>query len=86
MTPDDKDIRESKHSKHTSVTTSVQRKSTYEQVCNTVPEELRQQFEMLVDDYKFSAHVHHGKQFVSYVVLADLIKAGWRRQEQPSIE
>jgi hypothetical protein len=53
--------------------------TSYEDIRKSLPEDLRNIFEMIVEDYKYSAHLHYGKQFVSYVVLGDLIKAGWRR-------
>lgn len=52
---------------------------TQEKTRSNLPEELRGVFDQLVEDYRYSAHVHYGKRFVSYVVLADLVKAGWRR-------
>ncbi len=36
-----------------------------------------------VADYKFSATVHHGRPYVSYVVLADMVRAGWRLSAEP---
>jgi hypothetical protein len=35
-------------------------------------------FDALVEDYKFYASVHYGSRLVSYVILADLIRSGWR--------
>ena len=45
---------------------------------NSLPEELKPIFDDFVADYKYAATLRHGRPYVSYVVLADLIKAGWR--------
>lgn len=55
------------------------RTEKHEEARNTLPEELKPIFEELVEDYKFAVHIRYGKKFVSYIVLADLVKAGWRR-------
>ncbi len=40
---------------------------------------LREHFDALVQDYRYYAFVHHTRPFVSYKILADLVKVGWRR-------
>jgi hypothetical protein len=40
--------------------------------------DLRQAFDALVLDYRHYASVHHKQPFVSYKVLAELVKIGWR--------
>lgn len=45
---------------------------------NALPEELLPAFDALVADYKFYASVHYGSRLVSYLILADLVRAGWR--------
>lgn len=50
---------------------------------NGIPESLREEFDGLVDDYRFSAAMRYHQPFVSYVVLADMIRAGWRRVADP---
>lgn len=55
------------------------RSEKHEEARNTLPEELKPLFDDLVEDYRFAVHLRYGKRFVSYIVLADLIKAGWRR-------
>lgn len=45
---------------------------------NALPEELLASFDALVEDYKFYASVHYGTRLVSYLILADLVRAGWR--------
>jgi hypothetical protein len=43
-------------------------------------------FDELVEDYRFFALKHHRGRFVSYQVLAELIRSGWRcaRERQTS--
>ena len=48
-----------------------------------LPEELRDEFDRFVEDYKFAATQLHGQGFVSYGVLALLIRSGWRRSDPP---
>ena len=38
-------------------------------------------FDELVRYYRYFAEVHHKQPFVSYKVLADLIREGWRMKE-----
>lgn len=48
-----------------------------------LPDELRPIFDALVAEYKFLASIHHKSPFVSYLVLADLVRNGWRPQPKP---
>ena len=41
--------------------------------------DLRDEFDWLVLDYRYHALVHYAHPFVSYKVLADLVRGGWRR-------
>ena len=50
---------------------------------NSLPEELRSVFDQFVEDYKFAGTIHHGSPFVSYVILAEMVKAGWRLTAMP---
>ena len=59
--------------------TSEKRRESREQL----PEELRGVFDDLVVDYQAFAMEHHARPFVSYAVLADLVREGWRRTEPP---
>jgi len=58
------------------------KKDSHESVRDSLPAELQAEFEQLVEDYRFAAHTRYGKRFVSYVVLGDLIRAGWRRSAE----
>jgi hypothetical protein len=40
---------------------------------------LREHYDALVLDYRYYAFVHHRQPFVSYKILADLVRTGWRR-------
>jgi hypothetical protein len=44
-----------------------------------LPNELKPVFDEFVADYKYAATLRHGKPYVSYIVLADMVRAGWRR-------
>jgi len=44
----------------------------------SLPEELRPVYDDMVADYEFMALKHHGRKFVSYKIIADLVKEGWR--------
>ncbi len=54
------------------------RSASHDDARDSLPPHLREVFEPLVAEYKFLAGVHHGRSYVSYVVLADLIRSGWR--------
>ncbi len=48
-----------------------------------LPEDLRPIFDQFVEDYKFAGIIHHGSPFVSYVILAEMVRAGWRYTGTP---
>ena len=48
------------------------------QARESLPEGSRSVFDELVFDYKFLALKCHGAPFVSYLILAELVRAGWR--------
>jgi hypothetical protein len=69
--------------------TDKPRTAKHESVRNSLPPELVPVFDELVADYQFHTTVRHGNGFVSYGVIAELVKAGWRfagpeKQEKPS--
>ena len=45
-----------------------------------LPRDLQDDFEDLVRFYRYYAQLHHQQPFVSYKVLADLIREGWKRR------
>jgi hypothetical protein len=59
------------------------RSEKHEYARNTLSPQLRPIFDEFVADYKFAASVHHGSPFVSYIVLAEMVKVGWRRTGEP---
>lgn len=40
---------------------------------------LRDTFDRLLEDYEVSAKIHIGEVSVNYDIIADLVRAGWRR-------
>lgn len=50
-----------------------------EQARSSLPEDLRPIFDQFVEDYKLAGIMHHGSPFVSYIILAEMVRAGWRR-------
>lgn len=54
------------------------RTEKHEQARNSLPDELKPVFDELVEDYKFATIKRYGQGYVAYVVLADLVKVGWR--------
>ena len=61
----------------------VKRKEKHEAARMSLPEELRPMFDQLVEDYKFATTVHLKAPFVSYLALAEIIRAGWRLTAEP---
>lgn len=55
----------------------------HEQARESLSEDLKPVFDILVAEYKFLASIHHRTPFVSYVVLADLVRGGWRPPPTP---
>lgn len=60
------------------------RSEKHEASRNSLPDELKPIFDDLVTDYRFAATAHHRSPFVSYLVLADLVRAGWRLSAKPT--
>ena len=60
---------------------NVKRTEKHELARNSLPDDLKAVFDDFVADYRFAATVHHGSPFISYVVLAEMVKAGWRLLE-----
>jgi hypothetical protein len=50
---------------------------------NSLPDELKPIFDEFVSDYKYAAALRYGKPYVSYIVLSDMIRAGWRLSAKP---
>ena len=58
------------------------RTEKHELARNSLPESLRPVFDDFVADYKFAGTKHHGSPFVSYIILAEMVRAGWRLAAQ----
>ncbi len=63
--------------------TEVKRSEKYEQARNILPEDLRAVLDDFVNDYKFFGTKHYGSPFISYIILAEMVKAGWRPSGAP---
>jgi len=50
---------------------------------NTLPDALKPIFDEFVSDYIYAATLRHGRPYVSYIVLADMVRAGWRLSAKP---
>jgi len=59
------------------------RSEKHEAARNSLPESLRPVFDDFVADYKFAGTKHHGSPFVSYIILAEMVRAGWRLAAEP---
>lgn len=63
---------------------SEERKSEKEvQARESLPDDLKPVYDDFVTDYKFAATKHHGRPYVSYVVLAEMVRMGWRIGAEP---
>ena len=59
------------------------RTEKHEAARTTLPDELKPIFDDFVNDYKFAGTKHHGSPYVSYIVLAEMVKMGWRLAAEP---
>lgn len=59
---------------------------THQEAQNTLPDDLKPVFDKFVADYKYAASMRHGAPYVSYIVLADMVRAGWRCSGEPQKE
>lgn len=46
---------------------------------DSLPEELRGIFDDFVAEYKFCSTLRVGSPYICYAVMADLVRAGWRK-------
>jgi CRISPR/Cas system endoribonuclease Cas6 (RAMP superfamily) len=53
---------------------------------NSLPEELHDIFNEFVEDYRFAATKHHGRPYISYITLAEMVKHGWRCSAKPMVD
>jgi len=59
------------------------RTENHETARNSLPDELKSVFDEFVGDYRFAATKYHGSPFVSYKVLAEMVRMGWRLAADP---
>ena len=57
--------------------------AAYKKEKEKLPVELHDQYDDLVRWYRYLAVKHHLRPFVSYKVLADLVREGWRLSADP---
>lgn len=50
----------------------------YREARAALPEDLQSHFDELVQWYRYFASFHYNHPFVSYKILADLVREGWR--------
>lgn len=50
---------------------------------NSLPDELKPVFDDFVSDYIYAATLRHGRPYISYIVLADMVRSGWRLAAKP---
>ena len=56
----------------------------YQEAEKRLPEALKPVFAKFVEEYEFLTQMHYGRGYVAYVVLADLVRAGWRSADKPT--
>jgi len=49
-----------------------------------LPDDLKPVYRRLVEEYAFLTKVRHGRGYVAYEVVADLVLAGWRPSASPT--
>lgn len=50
---------------------------------DSLPDDLKHVFDDFIADYRYAATIRHGRPYVSYIVAADIVRAGWRRTAEP---
>jgi hypothetical protein len=53
-----------------------------EQARNSLPDSLKPVFDEIVEDYKFATIQRFGRGYAAYMVLADLVRVGWRHSAE----
>ena len=49
----------------------------------SLPDELKIFYDEFVSGYKYAATLRHGSPYISQIVLADMVRAGWRLSAEP---
>jgi hypothetical protein len=63
--------------------TEQKRSEKHELARSSLPDDLKPVFDDFVADYRFAGTKHHGSPFVSYIILAEMVRAGWRLAAEP---
>ena len=50
---------------------------------DSLSDDLKPIYDEFVSDYIYAATLRYGRPYVSYIVLADMVKAGWRPTAEP---
>lgn len=50
----------------------------YKEAEAKLPDELREAYRQMVEQYEFLTHLKYGRGYVAYEVLAEMVLAGWR--------
>lgn len=59
-------------------TPSERKSEKFMEARGSIPEELREIYDQLVDEYHFATIQKYGSGYVAYPVLAELVRLGWR--------
>jgi len=59
----------------------LEKSEKYKEAYESLPESLRPIFRQLVEEYSYHTQVIYGRRYVSYIVLAELVRAGWTPPE-----
>lgn len=63
--------------------TDTERTEKHQAARDVLSVELQDVFDDFVNDYKFFGTKHYGSPFISYIILAEMVKAGWRPSAEP---
>lgn len=64
----------------------IPKKSAKEEALDSLPQELHPVYFQLINEYQYHCVKLHGRALVSYKILADLIRDGWRPTHEPYAE
>ena len=69
--------------KQQSAPPSERKSAKFIEARNSLPEDLREVYDRLVDEYQFATIQRYGAGYVAYPVLAELVRSGWRPSAEP---
>ena len=62
---------------------NFEKSEKYQAAGDSLPPELREVYRQLVEEYAFHTEVKYGRRYVTYEVLAQLVRSGWRLSAEP---